>query len=318
MEDQLARCLELNIRAALLGSRNSLEERQKIFAELRMYANLPSEDAAGCPAYLLFASPEFILTSRELLDHLRRLQTTGHLRRIVLDELHVCPKDGVSFRKKYTQLKSFFEVFQVPVLALTATATEATLEEFSRYTGVDLPSAFTLRSASNRPNLKYAVYGKQSEDQALAWVVPWIHCNHSGDQGIIYCTTRLEVERIAHYLAAAGISAAPYHAGLETEQRTDVQRAWMQGAVKTIVATIAFGLGVNNQGVCFVIHFSLPKSLEGYAQESGRGGRGGQICHCIVLFSEEDSNRLVEMQVRTNMQPYAPLPQSPFVFLYDS
>ncbi|XP_026191884.1 ATP-dependent DNA helicase Q-like 1 [Cyclospora cayetanensis] len=189
----------------------------------------------------------------------------------------------------YCQLRRLREEFpNVPIVALTATATVAVLQDVQRQLGMKQPVIF--QRSFDRPNLRYEVLPKQR----LRWVqqvVELVRDNFKGVCGIVYCLSQRDCEKVAEGLEDAGIAAAFYHAKLDADRREQVQRSWMDNRNKVIVATLAFGMGVNKKDVRFVIHTAMPKSLENFYQESGRAGRDGEEAQCILLYDYHDKQR---------------------------
>jgi len=154
----------------------------------------------------------------------------------------------------------------------------------------------------NRPNLKYIVVDKPGGKAALNDIITLIQTKYSRDSGIVYCFSRKECDDVAAQLSASGIQCVSYHAGLTDKQRTETQTAWISNKKKVVAATIAFGMGIDKPDVRFVVHYVLPKSIEGYYQESGRAGRDGKLSTCILYFSHKDVIRLrtmIEGKMRT-------------------
>ena len=227
---------------------------------------------------LLYVAPERLMLSGFLSDLQR-----WNVRLIAIDEAHCISEWGHDFRPEYRQLAGLRELFpNVPVMALTATATERVREDILKLLRLRDPSRYV--ASFNRPNLSYRVLAKNKPyEQTLAFIRERLK-----ESGIVYCQSRKTVEKVAERLNADGIKAKPYHAGLEIKDRTRHQELFLRDEVRVICATIAFGMGINKPNVRFVLHYDLPKNVEGYYQETGRAGRDGLPSECLLLFSSGD------------------------------
>lgn len=227
---------------------------------------------------LLYVAPERLMLSGFLQD-LQRWNVT----QFAIDEAHCISEWGHDFRPEYRQLSSLQTTFpNVPFLALTATATERVQEDIAAQLKLRDPAVYI--ASFNRPNLTYRISGKQKAyPQVLAFIRAW-----GKEGGIVYCQARKTAESVAHKLTLDGIAAAPYHAGLGGPERAGNQEAFLRDEVKVICATVAFGMGINKPNVRYVIHYDLPKNIEGYYQETGRAGRDGLPSECLLLFSSGD------------------------------
>src|ERR1044072_9290862 len=202
---------------------------------------------------------------------------------IAVDEAHCISEWGHDFRPEYRQLAQLRELFpDVPFMALTATATERVRADIVQHLKLRDPGCYV--ASFNRPNLTYRVIPKSAAyEQALEFIRA-----RPNESGIIYCQARKTTERVAADLREDGINARPYHAELPRETRAQNQELFLRYEVRVICATIAFGMGINKPNVRFVIHYDLPKNVEGYYQETGRAGRDGLPSECLLLFSPSD------------------------------
>lgn len=227
---------------------------------------------------LLYAAPERLMLSGFLSD----LQK-WNVNLIAIDEAHCISEWGHDFRPEYRQLTQLRDVFpNIPLMALTATATTRVREDIVKLLRLREPKCFV--ASFNRPNLTYRIMGKS---KPAAQVLAFLR-SRPRESGIIYCQSRKGAESLAAKLSEAGISARPYHAGLSAEQRSQNQDLFLRDEARVICATIAFGMGINKPNVRFVIHYDLPKNIEGYYQETGRAGRDGLPSECLLLFSPGD------------------------------
>jgi ATP-dependent DNA helicase RecQ len=227
---------------------------------------------------LLYVAPERLMISG-FLEDLKRWKVNL----IAVDEAHCISEWGHDFRPEYRQIAELRDHFpDVPFMALTATATERVREDIIKH--LRLRDSATYAASFNRPNLTYRVLGKNKPyEQTLAFVR-----ERPQESGIVYCQSRKAAEMVADRLNADGIKARPYHAGLEQKDRATNQELFLRDEVHVICATIAFGMGINKSNVRFVIHYDLPKNIEGYYQETGRAGRDGLPSECVLLFSAGD------------------------------
>ncbi len=231
---------------------------------------------------ILYVAPES-LTKKENVEFLTDIKISF----FAIDEAHCISEWGHDFRPEYRRLRTIFnEIKDVPVIALTATATEKVQEDILK--NLDIPNARTFKASFNRPNLFYEVRPKRDVNREITRFVK----QHSGRSGIIYCLSRKKVEEMAQTLVVNGIKALPYHAGMDAGQRADHQDRFLMEDVDVIVATIAFGMGIDKPDVRFVIHHDIPKSLESYYQETGRGGRDGGEGKCVAFYSYKDIEKL--------------------------
>ena len=227
---------------------------------------------------LLYVAPERIMTQK-FLNFLHQLEISL----IAIDEAHCISEWGHDFRPEYSKLNQLKEHFpNAPLIALTSTAIPQVQDDI--ITQLNMENSKVYKSSVNRKNLFYQIRPKKKTYQHILHYVK----NHEKDSGIIYCQSRKNVEKIADKLQKDGIRALPYHAGLSSEIRIENQRKFIKDNVEIIVATIAFGMGIDKPNVRFVIHHDLPKSIEAYYQETGRAGRDGLESECILFFSYGD------------------------------
>ncbi|MDR3273401.1 MAG: DNA helicase RecQ [Flavobacteriaceae bacterium] len=232
---------------------------------------------------LVYVSPE-ALNKEENIDFFRKVKIALY----AIDEAHCISEWGHDFRPDYRRIrKSIKKIGNAPVMALTATATPKVLYDILKT--MEMQKAKVFKSSFNRPNLYYEVRSKNKDVDKE--IIRYIRL-HRGKSGIIYCLSRKMVTNLAETLNLNGISALPYHAGMDSEVRTANQDSFLMEKVDVIVATIAFGMGIDKPDVRFVIHYCIPKSLEGYYQETGRAGRDGGKGECILFYNKKDLRKL--------------------------
>ena len=240
------------------------------------------EDLRRGVTKLLYVAPES-LTKEENIALLREVKISFY----AVDEAHCISEWGHDFRPEYRKIRSIVEEIQpAPIIALTATATPKVQSDILK--NLRIQDARVFKSSFNRPNLYYEVRDKVDQEKDI---IRFIRQN-PGKSGIIYCLSRKKVEEMAQMLSINGIKALPYHAGLDAKTRAENQDKFLMEEIDVIVATIAFGMGIDKPDVRFVIHYVIPKSIEGYYQETGRAGRDGQEGRCITYYSYKDIQKL--------------------------
>jgi ATP-dependent DNA helicase RecQ len=286
MQDQVRLLQDNGIEATFINSSLDRPEMSRRFARLERGE-----------LKLLYVAPERLLQAEFAGDVLPRLQASHGISSLVVDEAHCVSEWGHDFRPEYRQLHRLRTRFaDVPIAAFTATATERVRQDIVRQLALREPRIHV--ASFNRPNLHYAVRPKTKATYAEVLG----RARDDKGAGIVYCLSRKRVDELAQRLQSDGIRALPYHAGLDADTRRDNQEAFIRDDAQVIVATIAFGMGINKPDVRWVVHYDLPKTLEGYYQESGRAGRDGEPARCILYFGAGDI-RTAEMIIAQKVDP---------------
>jgi ATP-dependent DNA helicase RecQ len=268
MQDQVDALRAIGVRAGFLNSTQDFDEQRMVGAQF----------AAG-ELDLLYLAPERLRSESTV-----KLLDRGTISLFAIDEAHCVAQWGHDFRPDYLALSALHERWpEVPRIALTATATEATRREIA--TRLNLEHARHVVASFDRPNIRYRIVPKDDPKRQL---LALLHTEHAGDAGIVYCLSRASVEKTAEFLSQNGITALPYHAGLEAGTRAEHQARFLREDGLVMVATIAFGMGIDKPDVRFVAHLDLPRSVEGYYQETGRAGRDGLPSTAWLAYGLQD------------------------------
>lgn len=286
MEDQVMALKRKKINAEMLCADTSRAEVTRIL-------NAMIDPGSGMK--LLYVTPEKLAKSKRFMAKLQNAYKRGLFSHLAIDEVHCCSQWGHDFRPDYKFLGVMKSLFpKVPILGLTATATSTVSEDTQKI--LNLKDCLVFKAAFNRPNLFYEVRVKPSNaDDCIQELAQMLSEEFRNQSGIIYTLTIKDVETLAKDLKGQGIKAAPYHASLEAQQRSQTHRKWLTGEIQVVVATIAFGMGIDKPDVRFVIHHSISKSMENFYQESGRAGRDDKPAKCIAYYKFSDIFRISTM-----------------------
>ncbi|KAM9312999.1 ATP-dependent DNA helicase Q1 [Gastrophryne carolinensis] len=292
MEDQLMVLDGLGVSATCLNASSSKEHVKWVHGEM---IDRQSQ------LKLIYVTPEKIAKSKVFMSRLEKAYEGSRLARIAVDEVHCCSQWGHDFRPDYKLLGILKRQFpNCPLIGLTATATSHVLKDAQKILCVRQPITFT--ASFNRPNLFYEVRRKPSSANDFNEdVVKLINGRYKGQSGIVYCFSQKDSEQLTISLQKLGIRAGAYHANMEARDKTKVHSAWTQDKIQVVVATVAFGMGIDKPDVRFVIHHSMSKSMENYYQESGRAGRDDQRADCILYYGFGDIFRISTMVVMENV-----------------
>ncbi|KAJ3655672.1 hypothetical protein Zmor_014793 [Zophobas morio] len=286
IEDQLIGLKKIGIKAATIHASTSKEEVKTIYEQM-----LDKKSSLK----LLYVTPEWLAKSKRFMSNLKKAYETNRISRVAIDEVHCCSTWGHDFRPDYGYLGLLRPMLaRVPFLGLTATATMTVLTDVQ--TMLSLENCMIITAPFNRPNLFYKVLPKpSSKDAILDYLEKLLKEEYNNQTGIIYTTTISESTNLAVELKNRGLKVAPYHAQLEPHQKKEIHRKWLEKIYQVVVATIAFGMGIDKPDVRFVIHHAIPRSMESLYQESGRAGRDSKNADCIVLFSLNDYLKILTM-----------------------
>lgn len=279
MEDQLNGLKEIGIPTEVLNSGTERSESTRI---LNCVGN-----AKEIPFRILYVTPEKLAKSKLLMSKLEKCYQNKNLKRIVIDEVHCCSQWGHDFRQDYKFLGILRNQFpETPILGLTATATPHVIRDVQKMLNIN--GCYVFKDSFFRSNLHYSIDRIDDKNDLIKRVTNLLKTQYRNQSGLIYCLTIKDVEEVTQKLCANNIKALAYHAQLNIQQRTLAYQKWFGNKIQVIVATVAFGMGINKQDVRFVIHYSMSKSFENYYQETGRAGRDGLPADCILYYRFPD------------------------------
>lgn len=286
IEDQIIALKKLNIEAESLNSSTAKDTKKKIYDYMGKGIG---------KIRLIYVTPEWTAKSKMFMSYLQKCHTAKRLDRIAIDEVHCCSQWGHDFRPDYKFLGLLRNMFpDVPFIGLTATATMSILLDVQNM--LDMKGCVIFKAPFNRPNLFYKVVQKSAQaDDCYCYIEKLLTTKYRDQSGIIYTTTIKDCEELAKNLRARGLKVKHYHANLENEQRSATHDKWLSGVYQAVVATVAFGMGIDKPNVRFVIHHTMPKSMESFYQESGRAGRDGQRADCVLMYRLADFFRNIAM-----------------------
>lgn len=289
MEDQIWALEELGIGAKMLSSTTDKDTNAQIMKLLGEKSS--SNDAMK----LLYVTPERLAKSKRFMNMLQKAHNLKKLDRFAIDEVHCCSQWGHDFRPDYKFLGTLKTLFpDVSILGVTATATAKVITDVQKM--LNIRNSIVFRAPFNRPNLYYHVMEKPSEkEKTIEILATLLKKRYKGQSGIIYTYSIKDSEEITAELLKRDIKVRPYHANLNANQRTHVHSKWLSGSIQAVVATVAFGMGIDKGNVRFVIHHTMSKSMENFYQESGRAGRDGLPAECVLLYRLADIFKITTM-----------------------
>ncbi|XP_075704999.1 ATP-dependent DNA helicase Q1 isoform X2 [Rhinoderma darwinii] len=292
MEDQLMVLRRLGVSATSLNAASSKDHVKWVHGEMI------DKDSR---LRLLYVTPEKVAKSKLFMSRLEKAYQAGRLARVAIDEVHCCSQWGHDFRPDYKTLGILKRQFpNAPLIGLTATATSHVLKDAQKILCVPRPLTFT--ASFNRPNLFYEVRPKPSSSgDFIENIVKLISGRYQGQSGIVYCFSQKDSEHVTINLQKLGVRAGTYHANMEPRDKTKVHTLWTENKIQVVVATVAFGMGIDKPDVRFVIHHTMSKSMENYYQESGRAGRDDKRADCILYSGFGDIFRISSMVVMENV-----------------
>ncbi|XP_072932251.1 ATP-dependent DNA helicase Q1-like [Epargyreus clarus] len=284
MEDQVRSLTEKNIPAMLISSGSK---------DANIALNALKDTNA--PIKLLYVTPERLAKSKRFMANLQKCYEQGRLQRIAIDEVHCCSQWGHDFRPDYKHLGILRKTFpNVPILGLTATATSHVLTDVQKI--LNISGCLLIKSTFNRPNLFYQILEKpSSKDECLNILESLLKHRYKNESGIIYTYSIKDSQDITEGLRKRGLKVGCYHAEMEADMKSKMHTKWHEGYYQAIVATLAFGMGIDKPNVRFVIHHTISKTMENYYQESGRAGRDGLRAECVMLYRMQDIFKISSM-----------------------
>ena len=281
IQDQISSLKKKKINVYGFYGDTSFEEKQKFYLNINNYKYI-----------LVYTTPETIMNNTEFFECIMNIHQKNKLVRIVIDEAHCISSWGHDFRPSYRDISQLREMFyDIPFIALTATATPKVVKDISTLLNMKKPNIFTQGFYRNNLNIKVIERDSKSKNK----IVDLIKNLYDNKTGIIYCLSRKSCEELSDFLNKNDINSSYYHASIEDNKRIKIQNDWSSDKIKVIVATIAFGMGIDKPDVRYVIHYNLPKSLEGYYQEIGRAGRDGNKSDCYMFYNYQDKIILQRM-----------------------